>query len=75
MEDLIKLLQTSDSPSEVMPRLQALKKSNLILLADHFKVYKGSKTKAQLAEAIVEGTIGAKLRSAVIRNILGVNRA
>jgi hypothetical protein len=74
LDTIVEQILIAESREDVAVLLVGLKKATLVNLAIKLDIYHTNKTKEMLTNAIVEGTIGAKLRSMAIRKILLISR-
>ncbi|MNV24909.1 hypothetical protein D3C71_1159880 [compost metagenome] len=69
MDSIISIIDTATTREEVEGVLSSCKLLELRKVANYYSIHLGSCTKAMAKERIVDGTIGAKLRSYAIRKI------
>jgi hypothetical protein len=69
LDAIVSKILDAEKREDVAVLLVGMNKPTLVNLASKLDIYHTNKSKEILTDAIIEGTIGAKLRSMAIRNI------
>jgi hypothetical protein len=68
---IIATILQAETESDVSAVLDGKTRDELVGIANNLDIYVGSKKKGQIKEAIIAGTVRAKLRSRFIQNYRG----